>query len=294
MSLDSRALELQFLPAALEIEETPPLPLARVMLWSIVVFFLLALAWACIGRVDIVGVAPGKSVPSGRTKTIQPLENAVVAAIRVADGQHVKAGEVLVELDPTLPAADRDRLTQERMTLALDRARLDALLNEAPSLTPALLPPDVDDLSLAQYQASLLAQRHEYAASLQALHEARREKEAAKAGVRARIAQLAATLPLITEEAGSYKTLLATGMVPRVKWLELERARIEQQQELAVQRQQQRELEAGLDALDERVKATAAQYRSKWTTELTEVEARLRRGWTPTTKRLPRRSGGWL
>ena len=92
--MNARTLELQFLPAALEIEETPPLPLAHAMLWSIVLFFLIAIAWACIGKVDIVGVAPGKIVPSGRTKTVQPLENSVVAAIHVSEGQHVNAGDV--------------------------------------------------------------------------------------------------------------------------------------------------------------------------------------------------------
>ena len=57
--MNTRALELEFLPAALEIEETPPLPLARAMLWSIVLFLPIAIAWACIGTVDIVGTYLG-------------------------------------------------------------------------------------------------------------------------------------------------------------------------------------------------------------------------------------------
>ena len=47
----------------------------------------LALAWACLGTVDIVATAPGKIIPSGRTKVIQPFETGVVRAIHVRDGQ---------------------------------------------------------------------------------------------------------------------------------------------------------------------------------------------------------------
>src|SRR5262245_30660182 len=69
--------ELAFLPAALEVVETPPSPIGRAVVYAIVAAFVVALAWACLGTVDIVAVAPGKIIPSGRTKTIQPFESGV-------------------------------------------------------------------------------------------------------------------------------------------------------------------------------------------------------------------------
>src|SRR5258708_36578266 len=92
--------ELAFLPAALEITETPPSPMGRAIGATIIVAFCAALAWACVGTVDIVATAPGKIIPSGRTKLIQPFEIGVVRATNVRDGQSVKAGDVLIELDP--------------------------------------------------------------------------------------------------------------------------------------------------------------------------------------------------
>ena len=56
---------------------------------------------------DIVAVAPGKLVPGGRVKVVQSVELGTVRAIHVTDGQRVKAGDVLIELDPTLAEADR-------------------------------------------------------------------------------------------------------------------------------------------------------------------------------------------
>jgi hemolysin D len=97
--------DLAFLPAALEIVETPPSPLGRAIGLTIVVLFCLALAWASLGKVDIIASAPGKIIPSGRTKVIQPFETGVVRAIHVRDGQSVKAGEILIELDPTSPSS---------------------------------------------------------------------------------------------------------------------------------------------------------------------------------------------
>src|SRR5215467_8827154 len=87
-----RREELAFLPAALEIVETPPSPIGRTIAAAIILLFCAALVWAWWGTIDIVASATGKIVPSGRTKVIQPFETGVVRSIRVEDGQAVKAG----------------------------------------------------------------------------------------------------------------------------------------------------------------------------------------------------------
>src|SRR5260370_25927818 len=76
--LRRRHFELEFLPAALEIAEAPPSPVGRMIGATIIGFFCLALAWAFWGTVDIVASAPGRIIPSGRTKTVQPFEIGVV------------------------------------------------------------------------------------------------------------------------------------------------------------------------------------------------------------------------
>src|SRR3954447_13025746 len=68
-----RADELAFLPAALEMLETPPSPIGRQIGATIILLFCVALFWAWWGAIDVVASATGKIVPSGRTKVIQPL-----------------------------------------------------------------------------------------------------------------------------------------------------------------------------------------------------------------------------
>ena len=70
--------EREFLPAALEIIETPASPAGRSIAGAIIAFFVLALIWAVLGWVDIVATAPGKIVPTGRSKVIQPLDSGIV------------------------------------------------------------------------------------------------------------------------------------------------------------------------------------------------------------------------
>jgi hemolysin D len=127
--------ELAFLPAALEIVETPSSPLAGAIGATIISLFCLALGWASFGHVDIVASSPGKIIPSGRTKIIQPFETGVVSAIHVRDGQSVKAGEVLIELDPTMNEADVEHtkavLSQkqaERDTIVATIGKLEATI----------------------------------------------------------------------------------------------------------------------------------------------------------------------
>ena len=120
--------EREFLPAALEIIETPASPAGRAIAGAIIAFFVLALTWSVFWRVDIVATAPGKIVPTGRTKVIQPLGGGIVRAIHVQNGQTVRSGDVLIELDPTESGADRTRLAGELLTARLEAARLEAML----------------------------------------------------------------------------------------------------------------------------------------------------------------------
>src|SRR5689334_14005613 len=92
---EGRSTARQFLPAALEIVETPASPVGRAIGATIILFFAIAVAWSVFGHVDIIATASGKIVPTGRSKTIQPLETGIVAAIHVRDGDKVAAGQIL-------------------------------------------------------------------------------------------------------------------------------------------------------------------------------------------------------
>ena len=80
-------------------------------------------------------------VPSGRVKFIQPFETGIVRAIRVHDGQSVKAGDVLIDLDPTMSTADEEHIKSDLIAAQLDVARLRATLADDDDPQAAFQPP---------------------------------------------------------------------------------------------------------------------------------------------------------
>jgi hemolysin D len=129
--------EIAFLPAALSLQETPAHPAPRRLAWALMVLFLIAVAWAYFGHVDIVAVAPGRIIVSERTKLIQPLEVSVVKAVLVKDGDRVQAGQVLVELDPTTARADSANVLELLASARSEEQRTAALLKALMSGQPA-------------------------------------------------------------------------------------------------------------------------------------------------------------
>lgn len=96
----------EFLPAALEMLETPPSPVRMAMIITICILFVAAIAWSWIGTIDIVAIANGKLQPSGRVRVVQPQEGGKVLHLKVSNGQIVAKNDVLVELSPVDAEAD--------------------------------------------------------------------------------------------------------------------------------------------------------------------------------------------
>ena len=121
--------ERAFLPAHLELTETPVSPAPKWAARLIILFALSALIWSLVGQIDIVATAQGKTVPGGRSKTIQPLETAVVKSITVENGQHVKTGQVLVTLEGIGSDSDYAQSVQALQAARLSKLRQEAVLD---------------------------------------------------------------------------------------------------------------------------------------------------------------------
>ena len=165
-----------FLPAALEIVETPPSPIGRAIALSLIAAFCAALAWASLGKVDMIASVQGRIIPIGRSEIVQPFDTGIVRAIHVTDGQTVKAGEVLIELDPTINDAELGHLESDLVAAQLDVARLHASLADGDPLA-AFDPPEGGPAGLlATERQLLLDQTGEQRVKLAALDRQRAER----------------------------------------------------------------------------------------------------------------------
>lgn len=240
--------EAQFLPAALELQETPVSPAPRVAMWLLIAFAVIALLWAVFGHIDVVATAHGKIVPSDRTKVIQPIETATVKAIHVVDGQAVMAGDVLIELDATIASADVTRIANEMLTARLLAARARALLTAIDTVKPPMLGAvaDVDAERLAQEERLLQGQYDEYQAKLARFDADIAKREAELRSTEEVIRKLEKTAPIARQRAQDFKDLVDKNFMSKHGYLEKEQFRIEQEADLATQRSRRKELTAAL------------------------------------------------
>jgi hemolysin D len=261
--------EIAFLPAALEIVEAPPSPIGRAIGLTIIALFCLALAWAAFGHIDIVASATGKVIPSGRTKVVQPFETGVVRAIHVRDGQAVKSGDVLIELDPTMNDAERDHLRSDLVAAQLDVARLSAALSEGPDPVANFNPPEGASPALVAMQRNfLMSQVAEIRAKLAALDRQRAQKEAERATTAATIAKLDATIPLLAEKVDVRKYLFNKELGSKLLYLSDLGDLTGQQQDLLVQKSRLNEADAAVAAITETRAQTEAEFRRTLSGEL--------------------------
>jgi hemolysin D len=272
--LRRREQEIAFLPAALEIAESPPSPIGRAIGASIIAVFCIALVWALLGSVDIVASATGKIVPGGRTKLIQPFETGVVRAIRVRDGQSVKAGDVLIELDPTMTEADQERQKSDLIAAELDAARLRAALATDP-LAAFRAPQNASAAEIEMHRQFLISQRAEQDAKLSEIERQRGQKEAERATTSASVAKLEATIPVLQERVDIRKGLVEKALASKVLYLSEYQELVAMQQDLLLQKSRLREADAAIALLKETKDKTAAEYRRATYDALAKAEQKV-------------------
>ena len=270
-----RADEREFLPAALEILETPPSPAGRTLAFIIGAFFVIAVAWAFLGKVDVLATAPGRLLPTGKIKVIQPLDPGVIRAILVTDGDHVRAGQVLIELDPTATGADRDRLAHDLAAARLDVARLTALKRTAetggapgPFVAPFGASPD----DVQQARSALGAQTDEQNAKLAGLDQQIAEKRAEDAEVAATLAKTNASLPTLAEKARLHQKLHDEGYGTSFAYLDAQEQLTDARHDLDVQAARGQQARASAASLQRQRAEAVSQFAAGVLADLDKAE----------------------
>ncbi|MDR3423929.1 MAG: HlyD family type I secretion periplasmic adaptor subunit [Alphaproteobacteria bacterium] len=265
--------ETEFFPAALEIVEQPPSPASRTIAATIMLFFAISLIWACFGSVDIIATAQGKIIPTGRTKVIQPLEAGVVHSIHVQDGQTVKAGDVLIEIDSTITEAERDRLQKEYIQEALDAARLKAAINLIDDPATTFIPPEgATEAQVAEQRNLLTNQLQEIKAKLEGLDQQITQQQGNLASVSSTINKLTEAMPYLKERAESRKYLSDKGYGSKLDYLTTKQDLVEHQQEVEVQKGKLAEAMGAVASLQQQRKQAEAEYQHKNIGDLEEAQ----------------------
>lgn len=259
----------EFLPAVLEIQQAPPSPIGRAILWTVMAVFASGVLWAMLGWIDIVATAQGKIIPNGYSKVIQPYESGVITAIHVQDGQLVKRGDVLIELDPTLNRADQHRALNEYGAAKVDAARLRALIAGQSSFEP---PPDSDPQQILLQRQLLRDQVAEYQARVGTAQHLIDQRQAALGQTRENIRRLEATVPMGEELAETIKQLLEQNAATKLEFIQAEQQRIDRTQELAGQRKKLRQDQSAMSEAESNYRAFVSEFQQTKQAELSALE----------------------
>jgi hemolysin D len=259
---DRQAHEAAFLPAHLELMETPLHPAPRWTMRLIVALTLLALLIAVFGKLDIVVVAQGDLIPDSNVKVIQPAITGVVRAIHVHDGQSVSAGQPLIELDVRQAAADAAAAHASRVRAGLAQARAQALLQAVATGKLPMLESVPDAAVIDRQQAADLVEQtwEAYQAKLQDAQSELRARQADLSSTRQEIAKLDATAPLARKQADVYHNLAAQKDVTQIDYLDREQTAQNQTHELDAQRSHAVQLEATIRQQEADLAGTTAQF----------------------------------
>jgi hemolysin D len=266
--------ETDFLPGALEVLETPPNPLGRIVLWSLLSFVAIAILWACVGHIEVVASAQGKVIPRGRVKYIQAADVGVVRAIHVSDGTFVKAGQPLIVLDPTATEAEAAQARESMFVAAVDRARARALVQAADSLTWQFEAPEGMPAADVQMQKSLVAARvAEHRTALSALREERGQRSSDLAMVGAEVRKIEQQLPLAEGQLASLEKLDKDGLVPHMRVDEVKERVVGLRQDLIIRTEELVKSRAALAGVDSQIAKLQSEFRAKALDALSEAEA---------------------
>ncbi|HZU87863.1 MAG TPA: HlyD family type I secretion periplasmic adaptor subunit [Stellaceae bacterium] len=222
---DREAEDREFLPAVLAVVETPPARWKAVLGYAICAALAAALLWSCLTRLGVYAVAPGTIVAAGNAKVIEPRQAGQVKAIRVNNGDRVKAGAVLVELDPTTAVANRTIIVNKLLTARADALRLAAEVKAAgteriDTHPPLAWPADIPRVLREREESVLEADLTRLAAALSNLAAQRREEESKRDKFAGSIAAEKALIAIVDQHVAMHRELARQGVESQALLLE--------------------------------------------------------------------------
>lgn len=257
-----------FSTASIAMRERAPAPIARMVTLTVCMIALLAVLYAFFAHMDVVVSAQGRVIPSGKSKVIQPLEAGTVRVIAVRDGQKVKKGDTLIELDQTAADADRRRLQYEFWESLVDVTRLTALLNGQSSLPVAAdIPRDI----VGNHQAMLSSRLAEHRSRMAALDADIARRNAEHDGAASGVRQVHASLPLVRKKNQMREDLVQKGYFSQAGLIETNLELINAEKEASIQQSRLLESAAGMRAATQQKAQAMAEFHARVSSELAEA-----------------------
>ena len=271
MGLFSTKDRHEFKPLLVELEESPTSPLARWLFWILTVMMILIVSWLYFAKVDVVVSARGKIIPSGEIKVVQPIETGIVKNILVKEGDLVKKGQVVMEIDPSVTETNLESKTTNAKLLNVEVERLKALIaNRRFSVEKFQeIAPSVIETQTSLYNSTKQAQQQQINLVNEQLEQARQQLNSLKSDI-SRINQLY-NITKRREE----KLFLVLDIIARKDYELVHNQMIEYEQQLAMKKHEVLGFKAKISELNQQIKLIKEEYKNKLLEALTQKRKEL-------------------
>ena len=274
-SLARDSHDREFLPASLEILDTPASPRRVAFVWLLCSILVSALAWSCIAQLDIYAVGMGRVEPAGRSKVIQPFDPGKVTQIAVHEGMRVKAGDLLIELDPTEAEAERDATARDlasyKAEITRRGAEMSTALSDAADPSPVMFEEIGPELR-ARERNVFTAELAQYKATRDSLRAQIAEKIATNARLDASIEARQRLIGVLRQRLDMKKELVSKSAGTQKDVLDAEQLVYQELTNLAYDQGQLKETSAGIESLQKKIEQNQKQFVADQAQKLSDAE----------------------
>ena len=247
---------------------------SSVLLLSIVTLLAIIMLWASVTELDNVVRGSGKTVSEAQNQLVQSSEPGVIRNRYANKGDLVKKGDLLFDIDPVDAKTQLDQAQKRFASLKIKSIRLKAEVDsDLPSFPESLIEaaPTAVSTELALFQA-----RRDDLSSKSAILEQRRLQklnEIQELKIQYETSQNG--LELIRREIETLEPLVKAGLAPETRLLALQREEEAALGQSNSAESSQNRVLAGLDEIDEQLKAEKQSYVTSALTDLSAIESEI-------------------
>ena len=247
---------------------------SRIVVLLTCVAVLALIVWAAFAPLDEVTRGEGKVIPSRQVQVMQSLDGGIVSEILVREGEQVKAGQLLLKVDPTrFVSSLRENRAQYEALLAR-AARLTALAHEKPFVPPPELVKSAPAL-VEQERSAYESKRMELDAAVGVARQQLSQRRQELNEVSARREQATQSYNLTARELEVTRPLAKTGAVSEVELLRLERDVARYRGERDAAGAQIPRIQAAISEAQRKIEEVELNMRNQARNELSETNAKL-------------------
>lgn len=232
--------------------------------------------WAFWFKLDIVSMADGEVVPSGKIKQVQHLEGGIIREIKVREGDEVSAGQALMILEQIRSGASLEEMAMRINSLTVDIFRLKAQIqNDDQILFPGEIRQQLPQL-VTQANALFIAHKNSIQSTVNKLKTVIHQREQRIKTIQSQLKNKLDRLPLLEEEEALSDDLLKDNLTTRIKHIEVMRRRKEIEGRILNDRSSLEEARHALKETQEKLNETIHRIREENTEELKQAQQDLK------------------